>query len=337
MSLFAMDMPESHADLIDWLEQHLVGLELASLVAELKAVHGRPEAAPSLEGLLGDQLAPVLEEGLGVLSPPLLTRLLTSPERLLDLQERVLLEGGMHWQKRIDECPDEELDRIASRSWQQIRRVTSHPPGLASSAAVATAVDTVTGESRTEVAPVVSQSPVSRSSAPSRPKEQRSWRTLLAAAAILLLGFLGLHEAGLLAPRPDVDPGQAPVLAASPDWGWQRPGAIPAVGTPQTYLNTLADGAHEWFKARPADAAGVRERISKFREGCSTLIASTHDPLAAADRKWIVEKCLAWRDKLDQHLAALDAGADPLQVRAQADETVTNLIRALRTRSSELG
>jgi hypothetical protein len=102
------------------------------------------------------------------------------------------------------------------------------------------------------------------------------------------------------------------------------------------YLNGLADAAEDWFKKRPEKPADLARRLNEFRQGCSTLILAPHQPLAAKDRQWLVDKCRAWAVKLDRHLTDVEAGKDVLQVRREADETVEKLIAALRTRAAEV-
>ena len=69
MNLVAMTIPDDPADLPVWLERHLVGLELAALVAELSAVHA-PANGPPLDELLGQRRQTVLEQGLRFCRPP---------------------------------------------------------------------------------------------------------------------------------------------------------------------------------------------------------------------------------------------------------------------------
>jgi hypothetical protein len=127
-------------------------------------------------------------------------------------------------------------------------------------------------------------------------------------------------------------PQEAPVAG----WGWDRPGALASHLPADEYLLHLANAAQDWFKRRPETAEGLRIRIEEFRHGCDTLIAAPHTPLAAADRAWLVERCTAWRGKLDEHLAALAAGSPVPEVRDAADATVNKLMTALRDRAAML-
>jgi hypothetical protein len=100
------------------------------------------------------------------------------------------------------------------------------------------------------------------------------------------------------------------------------------------YLNRLADEGDEWFAKRPEDAASLAKRLNEMRQGCSTLILATHQPLKNEDRQWLVEKCRAWAKNFDQQLADLEQGKDPALVRSEIDTTVNRLVKALRERAN---
>jgi len=129
---------------------------------------------------------------------------------------------------------------------------------------------------------------------------------------------------------------QVSVTTAPSGWGWNRPGALPRDVPPAEYLNKLADAASEWFKKRSDDPAALAKRLAEFRQGCSVLMLSEHRPLSPDDRTWLVLKCRTWAAKLDAHLAGVEAGEDPSKVRAEADETIDKMIRALRERAKSL-
>lgn len=345
MSLFAMDMPETHAELVDWLEQHLVGLDLASLVAELTAIHGRTETEESLGDLLGTQIPDVIESGLTVLDTKQVRSLVRHPNQLLDLQELVLATGSPHWSKRMNDAADDHFERIADTGWRRVKLAISPPAGTFEDdgANRKSSLDTVTGDSATQVSvPTLRMADQLRSGKVTT-RSHSVWRYVLAAAAMLMLGVFGLQQAGVLnlAINPGEqqvaqnDPPAQPVVAPT-GWGWDKPGAIPNEGPADAYLTQLASAANDWFKKRPEDATGLKTRITQFRDGCSTLIDSPHEPLEAEDREWLVEKCKAWRGKLDEQLAAIDAGTDPLTVRESTDEIVNKLMTALRNRAEEV-
>jgi hypothetical protein len=123
----------------------------------------------------------------------------------------------------------------------------------------------------------------------------------------------------------------APRAPSSPQWAWNKPGALPQNVPADAYLTGLADAAHEWFNQRPDEAASLARRMGEFRQGCSVLILSDHASLPPEDRRWLVERCRDWAAKLDKQLAALENGADVLQVRSEMDDLIAQLSRALRS------
>jgi hypothetical protein len=50
-----------------------------------------------------------------------------------------------------------------------------------------------------------------------------------------------------------------------------------------------------------------------------------------------LERCRAWARALDGHQQALDAGTDPLAVRAAVDETVREMAASLREKAKQIG
>lgn len=154
------------------------------------------------------------------------------------------------------------------------------------------------------------------------PARRTLWRQVLAVAALLLVAVLGWRQF------------QTPAVGTAVAWGWSRPEAIDTRLSPPEYLDQLAAAASEWFNQRPERDVPLRRRLEEFRDGCDTLLAAPHTPLADDDRQWLIERCQAWRGKIDAHLAALDAGTDPLEVRQEADATVNALMKALRERAA---
>jgi hypothetical protein len=129
----------------------------------------------------------------------------------------------------------------------------------------------------------------------------------LAAAAAVILAILTVYRW----PGRDQNgngPGGAGVASAS-GWGWNRPDALPQDLARDAYLNHLADGAQAWFNKRPADRAALIQRIAEFRQGCTVLLQSPHNPLPAGDHAWLIERCIAWAAKLGTFSAALESEA----------------------------
>jgi hypothetical protein len=306
MTLPAFEIPDDPDQLAPWLERHLVSLELGTLVAELAAVH--PEADPgviTLRDLLGPQRSQsVLTQGLSVLQPQELRRLLTHPHLLLELQELVLFAGGSHWQRLSEECGDLVLP--AERGEQRLK--------------------TYLGAWR----PRPTGGDRGRLLGPRPSWYQHPLVVSLSTAAAVLFAVVVWDQV--------VRPSAAPVQPTAPTtvaWGWSKPGALPQDVPAADYLKTLADGANQWFKKRPDDAAGLAQRIIEFRQGCATLQLADHKPLSEADRNWLVERCQAWASKLDKHLADAEARKDVVQVRTEMDDTVNKLVTALKERAEK--
>jgi hypothetical protein len=323
MKLIALEIPDDAADLAGWLEGHLVGLDLSTLVAELETIGrlGEGPAAPplSLETILGKEREAVIAHGLASLSQDRLRLLLRHPRHLLDLQEVILSSGRPYWHRRAEsalkQAVGSEQRAAIERGWDWLR------------------ADVI--EDRADSVPVHSLL-VSR---PAQYKLRSRWRSRslasLAAAAAVVLAVLTVYQ------WPGRDqkgnrPGGGGMVSAS-GWGWSRPDALPQDLPRDAYLNRLADGAQAWFNKRPDSRAALAQRITEFRQGCSVLIQSPHKPLTAGDRTWLVEKCGTWADKLGAHLAALEAGQGAVKVRDEADETINKLIAALRERASRVG
>lgn len=293
MKLHALDIPESHADRVAWLERLIAGPELGDVAAELAVVHGAATNGQTLDGLLGGAKQAVIDKGLAALPEPAFQQLLGHPTLLLQLQERVLAAASPYWDKLLG-----RHDEVVTRSRRIAARTLSAIGAL--------------DEARTP------------------PPSGGSWLThpllvcLVTAAAV----------AGILFGVQPWQPTPTPVAAG---WGWSKPGAINATLTPHDYLRSLAVAAEDWFKKRPDDAAGVALRIAQFRQGCSQLILAEHRPLAPEDKVWLVERCQAWAKKLDDHLAAVESGRAPAEVRAEADVTIKKLVDAINTRAATLG
>jgi hypothetical protein len=297
MKWYVMDIPDDPAELPGWLERHLTGLDLAALVAELEAVHGLPSGEmPPLSDLLGERLEAVLSVGLGILPAETLRQFLRRPKLLLELQELVLASGGDYWD-RVG-SPSAELGDRLERGIERLRL----PP----------AAEVKTEPAREPEKPAIAwyRRPVIVS--------------LTAAASVLVAFFIGQRS------RPTT---VSTVVVTPSAWGWARPGAMSEGLPAAAYLDRLADAAAEWSRERPDLPAPLARRIAQFRQGCSELILAEHQPLAAEDRRWLVVRCRTWAGALDRHLAAVEAGQDPVRVRAEVDELVAALIEALRARA----
>lgn len=130
MKLMVHEIPDSAEQLAPWLEQQLVGLRLGDLVAELTAFTGRHSATATLESLLGERLPAVLERGLRKLPEPTLRGLLQNPSLLLELQQRVFIEGGDFW-NRVPRAAEQAA--AVDRGWEALQaklNLPAAPPPL---------------------------------------------------------------------------------------------------------------------------------------------------------------------------------------------------------------
>lgn len=118
MNLLSLEIPDDPVQLPDWLEAQLVGLHLGELVAELTAIHGQGMGG-SLQAVCGNQLDEVLQNGLARFSHATLQELLRQPQLLLDLQERIFIEGGEYW--RTVPRTQEHQARVAA-VWERLKQ-----------------------------------------------------------------------------------------------------------------------------------------------------------------------------------------------------------------------
>lgn len=303
MSLTIQDLPTEPAAWPKWLEQKLVDVHLAELVAELKVLQSpTEEKTPDLADVCGSNLTAVYEQGLAALSSRQIRDLLRHPELLLPLQESVLVQGGDYW-SRIPR-PGAARSRTA-QSWEQVAAACGLGTRLA---AKDSAADTLNPRA----------TPLTLATPTKRRRRRILWLTAAVAALLAVLGLWIGQPSG-------------------PTWGFDRGGLLAADVSAAAYLNSLADAADDWFKQRPQEAQGVLRRIAEFQHGCDTLIAAPHPQLQSADRTWLVERCAVWKSKLVAHAGELTAGrASPLEARNAADETVRTLQRVLRERAAQV-
>lgn len=157
-----------------------------------------------------------------------------------------------------------------------------------------------------------------------QPRDRFStWRTAywLPAMAATFLVAVGLYFSR---PSPAVE------------WGWNRPDLLSQRQSPVDYLTTLAAAGNEWFDERPITAEAVVHRIEQMQAGCDRLIASPHPTLSAEDRTWLIERCQAWRGKLNEQLLTLKSGSDAIKARDAVDGVVRQLVEKLRERAVQV-
>jgi hypothetical protein len=325
MKFLLATLPDDTASQARWLEEHLLGLDLAGVVTELKAMGGGREEPVGLDAALGDVLPQILRSGLGQLTTAHIQTMLRNPRLLLELQTRIFLEGGDYWNNLPEPTAEiqEAVDRGRSRLQQFVTPKSVSAPSTSSSAP--------NKESQGFVAREIVREPERTLAASAAPKAGRRWFShplvvSLATAAAVLAGVFVGQPNRLLPPQAQ----------AAQGWGWSKSGAIDESVEAKAYLAKLSTGADDWFKKRPATPQALAQRILEFREGCSTLILSEHRPLKSEDKAWLIERCQAWAKKLDGHVADIESGKDVLQVRQEADETINKLKKALLERSEKV-
>ena len=103
MNLIAVEIPDDPPLLPGWLEEHLVGTDLAALVADSRPCMdraGEDRDCPSIRCWM--VIVTTCWPGLKALPADRLRILLCRPRLLLDLQELVLASGGAAWLERGD-------------------------------------------------------------------------------------------------------------------------------------------------------------------------------------------------------------------------------------------
>jgi hypothetical protein len=320
MTLYTMTIPDEPADLARWLERRLMAPDFGRFVAEL-AVHFPATAGHVPPRRLFDRwLTVALAEGLHPLPLEVLSQLLRHPAELATFQERILTEGGPHWDEVLDRS-DDLSEAVKRGEWLLERMLSGETPR-----SVKKAVPKAVTKATPKVAPRVVPSQVKKRNGHRGYKNWAIASTGVAACLAVAVGFLGARG-----------PGEPPIPKAQIAWGWGKPGGVAAdQSNPKDYLNKLAANAEEWSLHRPSDPVGVGTRVAELRIGCTRLMHSNYGPLSPADKAWLLENCRAWAKALDGHQQALDAGADPVAVRAEVDETVRAIAAALREKATQV-
>jgi hypothetical protein len=320
MTLYTMTVPDEPADLARWIERRLMAPDFGQFVAEL-AAHFPATAGHVPPRRLFDRWLPVaLAEGLDPLPLEVLSQLLRHPAELATFQERIVADGGPYWDKVLDRSDD--LSEAALRGKRLLERMLSADTPRSDKKAIPKAVTKATPKVATRLVP----SQVKRRNGRRGYKNWAIVSTGVAACLAVAIVFLGA--------RGPADP---PIPKAQIAWGWGKPGGLAAVqSNPKDYLNKLAANAEEWSLDRPSDPVGVGTRVAELRIGCTRLMHSSYGPLSPVDKAWLLENCRAWAKVLDGHLQALDAGADPVAVRAEVDETVRAIAAALHEKATQV-
>lgn len=277
MKLIALDIPNDPADWPDWLERQLVGLELGELVLQLQVFAGSSdESKPTLDEVCGSNIETVLQGGLAPLSQQQLGSLLKHPHLLLELQQRVLFEGGEYWSN-------------VPISQEHQQRVADAQPRILSQIAAGDA----------EI-PSWQKDDVDRSAS----RRGGSWLPLIAVAATVLISIAfwlsrppvtgwGFNRSGVL--TADLPPDQYldQLAVAADDWFNQRPDTREALAQ---RLQQFSEGCQTLIEAphpqlSPEDRAWLIERCQVWKGKIDNQLAdlnagakSIEEVRAAADQ-----------------------------------------------------
>jgi hypothetical protein len=314
MTLLTMTIPDDPADLPRWLERRLMAPDFGRFVAELSAHFPATPAAAQPRYLLDRWLPVALDQGLAPIPADVLSQLLRHPAVLAAFQERVATYGGAYW----DDLPGtaEDLSERLDQGKRSLKRILS------------TYAPSSNGAATPKASPKAVPSGVAKRTGG---RGYKIWAVASTGVAACLVVAVVVLASG----RPDAPP---PIPKVQIAWGWGKPGGLATdQSNPSDYLNKLAAAVEEWSVYRPGDPAGVGIRLAELRLGCTLLMHSTYGPLVPADRAWLLDYCRTWAKALDGHQQVLDAGTDPLAVRAMVDETVRAIAATLREKAKRVG
>lgn len=343
MTLSVLDIPDTPAEVGPWLDRHLVGLTLGTLIADLSTVHAKKamNPPPTLESALGDRLPGVLRGGLRQASRNGISVMLRNPKLLLDLQERLIAGGGPYWVDLAGE--NSEVTRLAAASLPETLVSGQVRPGSVASPTEdrgrrrnePNAASTTTHASAVESPP--------RTPKPPRVGLIRFWARIATIAASMAC-FLYVVETfdellAYLDPGGEYhtlvqDTGPPPVVLGEAPWGWNRLSLYTREESPREYFNSLASAAGEWFDVVPFSNEALARRLGTARSGLSQLLLASHQNLPEEEKAWLLEQANEWAELLDEAIRAVESGRPVDEVRANVDEAFSLLIRTLQDKAN---
>lgn len=296
-----LELPDSHAEQVSWLEKAIMGSDGNRVIAELSAVFG--DASFDLSD---EEKKAVYDRGLGGLLPDRFKKLLQAPSALATLQRDVIEFGGDYW-NTIDrhDLQSAIIERARPTSSPQLKKTThdaSRPsPSWASNVA---------------------------------------WAALgsLATAAALLIIFSEKTNPPNQPVAVIVNPGdKIESIGDSDAWGFAKFARSDIVTSTNVqranYFDKIATAAEAWSKQRPETPAALAKRLGEFRMGCSALLLADH-PLPPEDQQWLKQRCGQWASAIENHLAELENGMSVQEVTARVDVTVTKIAAAIKGRAA---
>ena len=307
MSLL-LEIPEDDLELKNWLGQILVSNQFSDYVGQLTYLNKvRLEQGDSaVEPISDDRLSEFSRLGLFDATAGECKRLLRNPSSMVQLNEAIFTEGADVWMNELPKASDEDLDILKQVGDQWTENLQ---PTEANSIPV-----------QPKVSPATSRATeTSRPTAHSRFPTRRGW--LAMAASVLIAGF-GVYwlQSG-----------------SADDWGWMNAQAMPQDVSEKEYLESIGNSALEWFDLSQRNRLTVSKNLSTLSEGCSRLIQSDHAPLQPENRDWLIEKCRAWQETIDQLVVqSNDPNVDLSSLKNQADDLVARIAKVLEDRASQI-
>lgn len=296
-----LEIPDSSAELGEWLDRTLMSDGLTRLVDELAVVHQTADEAISIEQArewLGDSFSVVMERGLGELGPARLKELLKRPNLLPAIQELALIDGGLHWNSLMRDIlgaggatvtgPDSPQKRTYNR-WL----FALAPLAVAASIAAFIAVDT--GRDKGRLKP------------------------LLHSDLIITRGI------------DSENVGQSG--GEDKPWGWNRTDLLDGVNSPSEIPARLADGLNEWFslsKGADSDLQTFSRHVNELWAGCEQFSTQKFSGMPADLQNRLHDRGATFQRGIEAVLAKLDGPipeGEKASALAAARESVDSSVR----------
>ncbi|MEM6692514.1 MAG: hypothetical protein AAF664_23990, partial [Planctomycetota bacterium] len=281
--MISLEIPDSRAEQIEWLEVRLVSPDFQDWVDELVVLranslpldHQEPSATstPSLEE---ERFHVLCKEGLASLTKEELSSLLRAPNELSALQFRVFESGSAYWSKLITTHggkPTKTIDALESIPIASIKREATQ----------------------------------------SREINLRWLIGFVAIAASLLFAVIANQRNQ----EPDQESQQVAKLipeAINDGWGWQLEEERLAIADANQYVDWLIDGAEAWFNRDTVTAEEFEVRLVELQDGCQSLIDGAHPAFSTAQRDFLVARCREWQAKFQAHFNELIVAPENFQL-----------------------
>ncbi len=317
MKIHVFSIPQTRPSLIQWIESHVVGVNLRDLVDELQALHGtqsEDDRPDDLQSICGDHLTEVLSSGLNALTDQQISQVLQNPFTLLELQELAFVEGSEYWAQLAS---DGTAGRMATSMQADVisclgpleSRTNPGQSSVTNPELELPLLETV--QEPMPVACVAGKTV--------RAGSQSRWiAAVVTAAAILLLAVT-----------------QWPSSSVNDGWGFSRPQLLTANVSEQEFFVSLSGAAQDWFKLDHSTPASLEANLAALSNSCQTLLDAPLPQLSSQSRQWVHGKCRTWKTTVDQHLVALRNDQSRFETtRSEMDVLMKRMVQTLKEGSS---